>query len=582
MIQDYTQIDNPFDNQLSRGGSLNIATAPTAEQISKQGASSTSVSTETGGGGDSASSGGVVGGGTSATGGSVERAAVTSAGSTSDIWTNSFVRSTNWVPKTTGFTIDGRTGYAEFTNVYISGDIHSLTGTIGGFDIGANYIRDVANSFGLSSAVTVADDVRFWAGATFANKSTAPFRVTEGGVVTATSGTIGGWSMSSTTLVGGNVTLSSLGDITIGTGNDVARLSSTDVTYRTWIGHATAASAPFSVTKTGLLYSIAGTIGGWTIGSTTLASANLTFNSSSSSIESGNYVSGVNGAGFHIDPNLLEVGNIAARGVFRSAVFQKDTVSTVGGNLLVIDGDVLDADMTALDSATVTISGATTFAVLDILRIKDGVNDEWLRVTDISGAPTYVVERDKAGDYAADSNPAWTTGATVVNYGAAGRGGVYMTASDANAPHLSIFDHAGAPWTTTTTRARLGNLNGYLGYTTDTYGIGIGDTNSYLKYDQANGLQIKGNITIGASDSIKGGQTDYATGTGFFLGYSSTAYKFSIGNTSNYMTWDGVYLRLKGSFDVGTGGVFNNASYTVANLPIAPTSVGYNSPSGID
>ena len=40
--------------------------------------------------------------------------------------------------------------------------------------------------------------------------------------------------------------------ITAGTGNNVARLSGVDGTYRIWAGHATAASAPFSVTKAGV------------------------------------------------------------------------------------------------------------------------------------------------------------------------------------------------------------------------------------------------------------------------------------------------------------------------------------------
>ena len=34
-------------------------------------------------------------------------------------------------------------------------------GVVGGFDIGTDYIRDVANSFGMASTVTVGDDVRF-------------------------------------------------------------------------------------------------------------------------------------------------------------------------------------------------------------------------------------------------------------------------------------------------------------------------------------------------------------------------------------------------------------------------------------
>src|SRR3990167_5579880 len=61
--------------------------------------------------------------------------------------------------------------------------LNASGGRVGGFDIGINYIRDVANTFGMSADVTSGDDVRFWAGATFANRATAPFRVTEAGQV---------------------------------------------------------------------------------------------------------------------------------------------------------------------------------------------------------------------------------------------------------------------------------------------------------------------------------------------------------------------------------------------------------------
>lgn len=88
-----------------------------------------------------------------------------------------------------------------------------------------------------------------------------------------------------------------------------------------------------------------------------------------------------------------------------------------------------------------------------------------------------------------------------------------------------------------------------------------------------------GSLTFSATGYVRGGQTDFNTGTGFFLGYSSGDYKFSIGNTTNYLNWDGTYLRLRGSLDVGTSGVLNNASYTVANLPVPATSVGFNDPS---
>lgn len=72
----------------------------------------------------------------------------------------------------------------------VKGTITASAGTIGGFEIGTDYIRDIANSFGLASTVTVGDDVRFWAGATFANRATAPARITEVGAATFTSVTL--------------------------------------------------------------------------------------------------------------------------------------------------------------------------------------------------------------------------------------------------------------------------------------------------------------------------------------------------------------------------------------------------------
>lgn len=75
----------------------------------------------------------------------------------------------------------------ETDTLTITGIINATSGTIGGFEIGADYIRDSGNSFGLASTVTGSADVRFWAGGTFANRGTAPVRIYENGdVVLAT------------------------------------------------------------------------------------------------------------------------------------------------------------------------------------------------------------------------------------------------------------------------------------------------------------------------------------------------------------------------------------------------------------
>ena len=469
-----------------------------------------------------------------------------------------------------------------------------------------------------------------------------------------------------------------------------------------------------SGTFRGTVTATAGAIGGFVIGATVIRDTDsiLILNSSNQTITVGasepiiidgankkiyssNYVTGPDGTGFYLDSDLLEVGNVAIRGLIRTAVFQKDVISTVGGSFMVIKSDVLEEDMTALESALLVTKGDSDYAVDDILRIKDGDDDEWMTIdaiyvavdsydnsaTDYSpiytgstnklgqsflgdgrylsscifklckynsptglasavvylatgtsgtnakptgsvlatsdtvqvstltsfndfqphtftfsgvnnielvsgtayvvvvqmddsgssdsnnvlmverdgSSPTasgnhsyyyspygtwytssttdltfyvygytpngYVMNRDSGGDYTSGENPTWKKGATIVNYGQTGDGGVYMTASDTNAPYLSIFDHEGAPWTTINTRLRIGNLNGYLGYTTDTYGIAIGNTDAYLKYDSDNGLRLKSEnsqIDVGTTGYVAGGQTAFKTGSGFYQGYDTT------------------------------------------------------------
>jgi len=298
-----------------------------------------------------------------------------------------------------------------------------------------------------------------------------------------------------------------------------------------WCGADAIGDAPFSVTVAGVLSAASGTIGGWTLSATTLYSANivldqandrirvnsLVIDGANDRIQSDNYVSGYLGSGFTLSPDLLEVGNIACRGIFRTSVFQKDTISVVGGNVLVMGGDVLATDMTADDDSTLTIEGNETFGINDVLRIKTGEpgvlgDDEWLIVNNISNAPTYSVARDKGNNYGTDSNPIWTKGSAVVNYGNDGDGGIYMTSSETNAPYLSVISHYGSPWYAISTKLRLGNLNGFLGYTTDLYGIAIGEESEYLKYDSTNGLRIKGTVLIESGSSIEGVDTSVITG----------------------------------------------------------------------
>ena len=104
-------------------------------------------------------------------------------------------------------------------------------------------------------------------------------------------------------------------------------------------------------------------------------------------------------------------------------------------------------------------------------------------------------------------------------------------------------------------------------------------------------------LNAGITGHVRGGQTDYNTGTGFFLGYSGAAYKFSVGNaTTDYLLWDGTTLditaqRLTRFFTAGenvtagdclvlsNGGSFELASNTTGSNANTITTTAWTSQS---
>jgi hypothetical protein len=102
------------------------------------------------------------------------------------------------------------------------------------------------------------------------------------------------------------------------------------------------------------------------------------------------------------------------------------------------------------------------------------------------------------------------------------------------------------------------NLSDTLNANTTKSQVGLGSVENLSAQNQAQtgliaGTTITGGgITLSGGGNIKGGQTAYNTGTGFFLGYSGTDYKFSIGNASTKgITWDGNALSIGGDVTIG-------------------------------
>ncbi|MFA5054468.1 MAG: hypothetical protein WC565_10435, partial [Parcubacteria group bacterium] len=143
-------------------------------------------------------------------------------------------------------------GDAPFS-VTQAGVLKATSGTIGGFTISATTLT--AGSGGTAVGIAPAT-YPFYAGS--ATASAAPFRVSAAGALVATSATITGAITASSGTIGGfTINASSL---TAGTGGTAVGIA--PATYPFYAGSATAASAPFRVTSAGVLYATGATISG--------------------------------------------------------------------------------------------------------------------------------------------------------------------------------------------------------------------------------------------------------------------------------------------------------------------------------
>jgi hypothetical protein len=103
----------------------------------------------------------------------------------------------------------------------------------------------------------------------------------KGGIV-ATYGTIGGFTIGSNEITATDFTLNPSGKrLTLGSGNNIF-IADGDEGIQ--LGHATFASAPFSVTKAGVLKSTSGTIGGFTIDGHSLTTTGVEINDDSQTL----------------------------------------------------------------------------------------------------------------------------------------------------------------------------------------------------------------------------------------------------------------------------------------------------------
>jgi len=432
--------------------------------------------------------------------------------------------------------------------------ISATAGAIGGWTLGATALTagSAGNTVGLDSGGT---NPALYAGS--ATPASAPFRVTKAGALTATnatitgsitalSGTIGGWSIGATALTAGSA------------GNTVG-LDSGGTNPALYAGSATPASAPFRVTKAGALTATSATIGGWTVDSTTIKKTGIILDSNADTIyvgaaepriiidgankylQSSTYTSGVAGFSINGATGDAEFNNCNIRGELRSSVFKYSEITATAGTFGVFKSAstlYLDATIVTIGSNTYlnvknTDAGASLFAVNDKVRIKhwngSDMLDVWLTVININ---TVYSTHTKYLCTIESGSENWIApaGTAVVDYGPSGTGFITQSADGAigSSPNLTMATHAGSPWTTITPLLRIGNLNGYLGYATNTYGLGIGATGQANLVANATSILLRDGTTERLSLSAGAVAIKNSSGNAVFTFNSSAGAEFTL------------------------------------------------------
>ena len=221
------------------------------------------------------------------------------------------------------------------TALSMSGSITATTGSIGGWTIGATDLQGDSGTMGLATS----GSVRIWSGN--ATPSSAPFQVSSTGAITSTAGTIGG------------LTIDGTSGLILGTGASTRGISTGATAF--YAGSATPASAPFRVGTDGAVVCSNLTISTVT---GTLASTNIP------NLDAGKITTGTINAST-INVTNLNASNLASGSVGSGAAgvgLGGTNGLTVNGTLTIgSGGKIIDADGSYWDQNGIVLVSAGTY-----------------------------------------------------------------------------------------------------------------------------------------------------------------------------------------------------------------------------
>lgn len=250
----------------------------------------------------------------------------------------------------------------------------------------------------------------------------------------------------------------------------------------------------------------------------------------------------------------------------------QDVIATIGGMIEVAPTSQLVDDIAP--GATTIIVKQNQMGVGDVVFLKTspgGVPQyEAMAVTSgasaVAGGFAYTVTRNLDGTGA----NTWRAGDAVLNTGTTGSGliDIYSTGGIYGGAGPSIVGtvRTGSAFNAIAPRWAVGNMNGWYGYGSNTFGAAFGNPSATnLTIDETNGLRIRsgttnklvadtggnlsivGDLTVGTSGAIhSAGASSYGSGVGFWMNGGTTP-TFRVGTPGGaQIAWDGLNLGIAG------------------------------------
>jgi hypothetical protein len=171
-----------------------------------------------------------------------------------------------------------------------------------------------------------------------------------------------------------------------------------------------------------------------------------------------------------------------------AVLFVENSVSLVGGWMMIPhDSGTLAEDV---NNSQTTIDFGKAMTQNDFVLMRAIGQVEYIQVGTLVGGTTYNVTRNLDGSGA----NSWAQGTPFAVLGNTGNGRIELNAQS-QGPMIQLMEQ-GATYNAQTERIRIGDLNGWGGYSSQVFGLAVGDWsgNKYLTYEATNGLRVHGNI----------------------------------------------------------------------------------------